>query len=1179
MLRTKAFGISLAMIMLLGSVPLGFSEPINTQVQQGIEFSELQCDNPNHVLVLRTNGNPACVTEKSAEKLGWELMGFSQPAVSEISQDADSSSYIKPIMEDVTVTLSHLPKVGETAQVTATFTHTSSVPSWDGLTKLIQISDNFEFVNPDLPVVASYGGLVIEQPLENLNRNDTATMTATIKAVSEGEGFIVGFALDGGVRIDVVVGINETLLLEDYRKSHPNFKLQAEIQDAVDGSTSEEMEEEEVSPTTEVVPFENSTESIFDGLTDEEIKEQLAEMGYTEEQIEVIIREIKERDNPSTQSNIGSIDAIFFTVYGKIINPPSTFDPSTTTAVHGLKICAVDKTVGTSTYTVLKNTFNQDACTITTRGGTYYIPNIPNIDPDNGGAEVDLYLKYYSNGNYVDIKNEWKQPYAAVHLVIIDLPPTTTLVRQNHNLNDFSIFNRAAWILDNLHDARDYFDDQDVGIDLVNVIWDENEKQTTVNNSPCPANTNGFKGACYTRSDSTLWLDGTTTGTIIPPPTGDEYYTWTQLHEYGHHIMRDQIGLVGWGQACVGEHSLHIENTAACAFSEGWADFVPHLIKNTEKFELITGVWLDIERDAIYEGDKGQTRDPDREWPTTDSNNNPIGHLVEGQVASMLWDLRDSNQDFYDYSKDNRSERSEYVINGMSDLRSVAASNHKLVMEDYYNEWNSNSLVSIADLHYMGFLNTAPDITAISDKTVDALHNRLLFTVTATDPEGSPITYSLTGNVPTGASIHSSSGVFRWTPSDSQVGNHNITVKASDGSLSSTLTFKVTVLDYVKPEIEITEPTGTHYYTENNWAKVQGTSSDNVDVTSISFELNKVDIGTITTNLDKWSIGPFSLSRSSNTFHAIAEDAAGNTETAELFILYDDPSHKSPPKTAKPTSSSVTSSSVTVSWVAPVSVPNIAEYDIFRAASPKVLIATVPSTQLSYTDNTVSASTTYQYTISATNQYGDGNESDALTVTTLEDKDITPPVINAPTDITKEATAILTPVSIGNATASDDVDPNPTITKNTTATSFPLGDTVIEWMAEDISNNNSTAIQTITITDDTLPIITAPTNYTVTIPNNKLVLPPMTFFHKLGVIIGNATASDIFLDMITNNSTGLFPKGDTIIQWSANDTSGNIATAYQTVTIEFEKFKFKFDWHKKLTPPTDDTLPKIIGTP
>ncbi len=43
------------------------------QLESGILLEDIQCKD-NRILVLRTNGNPACVTEKTAEKTGWKII-------------------------------------------------------------------------------------------------------------------------------------------------------------------------------------------------------------------------------------------------------------------------------------------------------------------------------------------------------------------------------------------------------------------------------------------------------------------------------------------------------------------------------------------------------------------------------------------------------------------------------------------------------------------------------------------------------------------------------------------------------------------------------------------------------------------------------------------------------------------------------------------------------------------------------------------------------------------------------------------------------------------------------------------------------------------------------------------------------------------------------------------------
>ncbi len=66
--------ISLAMIMVLGSVPFVFSESLRSQLDQGLEINQIVCSNSNHILVERTKGNLACVTEKLALKTGWKII-------------------------------------------------------------------------------------------------------------------------------------------------------------------------------------------------------------------------------------------------------------------------------------------------------------------------------------------------------------------------------------------------------------------------------------------------------------------------------------------------------------------------------------------------------------------------------------------------------------------------------------------------------------------------------------------------------------------------------------------------------------------------------------------------------------------------------------------------------------------------------------------------------------------------------------------------------------------------------------------------------------------------------------------------------------------------------------------------------------------------------------------------
>ena len=82
-------------------------------------------------------------------------------------------------------------------------------------------------------------------------------------------------------------------------------------------------------------------------------------------------------------------------------------------------------------------------------------------------------------------------------------------------------------------------------------------------------------------------------------------------------------------------------------------------------------------------------------------------------------------------------------------------------------------------------LNATPVLAAIPPQTVNQ-GILLTFTATATDSDlpANTLTYSLLG-APVGASIHSATGVFTWTPAETQgPGSFNFTVRVSDGSLT-----------------------------------------------------------------------------------------------------------------------------------------------------------------------------------------------------------------------------------------------------------------------------------------------------------------------------------------------------------------------------------------------------------
>jgi parallel beta-helix repeat protein len=94
-------------------------------------------------------------------------------------------------------------------------------------------------------------------------------------------------------------------------------------------------------------------------------------------------------------------------------------------------------------------------------------------------------------------------------------------------------------------------------------------------------------------------------------------------------------------------------------------------------------------------------------------------------------------------------------------------------------------------------VNATPSLDTVADQSVTA-GAALIFPVVAADSDvpGNALTFSLAADAPAGAAIDLFTGVFAWTPTAGQTGEHSITVRVvDDGSppRATTTTFLVTV--------------------------------------------------------------------------------------------------------------------------------------------------------------------------------------------------------------------------------------------------------------------------------------------------------------------------------------------------------------------------------------------------
>lgn len=197
--------------------------------------------------------------------------------------------------------------------------------------------------------------------------------------------------------------------------------------------------------------------------------------------------------------------------------------------------------------------------------------------------------------------------------------------------------------------------------------------------------------------------------------------------------------------------------------------------------------------------------------------------------------------------------------------------------------------------------------------------------------------------------------------------------------------------------------------------------------------------------------------------------------------------------------------------------------------------------------------------------------------------DTTPPVIDPPRDISREATAPLTPVSFGLVIVTDNEDPYPTLSSNAPRL-FPVGATIVTWWAIDRADNRAEVNQTVTIRD--------------TIPPTLSNLPSSATYQTgspdgIAVDFDMPVATDIADPDVTVKSShtpgDVFTVGNTTVTFTATDDSGNTAsheivvtvshiTKFQTITDGFSNLDQWTVSNRLCDDGTDNRYKIAVGT-
>ena len=136
---------------------------------------------------------------------------------------------------------------------------------------------------------------------------------------------------------------------------------------------------------------------------------------------------------------------------------------------------------------------------------------------------------------------------------------------------------------------------------------------------------------------------------------------------------------------------------------------------------------------------------------------------------------------------------------------------------------------------------------------------------------------------------------------------------------------------------------------------------------------------------------------------------------------------------------------------------------------------------------------------------------------------------------------------LAGATATDNVDGALAVTNDGLAL-FPLGETSVTFSATDAAGNVGTDSATVTVTDQTAPVLTVPADGIVPATDadgTAATDPAVVAWVESAVATDNVDTSVT----ITNDAPAVLPLGATVVTFTVTDAAGNTSTATATATI------------------------------
>jgi len=438
------------------------------------------------------------------------------------------------------------------------------------------------------------------------------------------------------------------------------------------------------------------------------------------------------------------------------------------------------------------------------------------------------------------------------------------------------------------------------------------------------------------------------------------------------------------------------------------------------------------------------------------------------------------------------------------------------------NEVNLGEATSIDNGEIVSITNDAPEFfpigeTIVTWTTIDSSNNfssltQLVSVIDTTAPEILPLeditleASSVDANIvnldnPIVSDIQDVT-IYIIAPDIFQVGETTVTWTATDTSGNSASTTQtVTIVDTISPIITAPDSITAEATSANSNIVALGNpvSSDLVDIPSISN--NAPDVFPVGETAVIWT----------------AVDESGNSASATQTVTIVDTTK---PGLSIPQDQTVEASSLEGTLV---EIGQAEAHDITGISS---IVHDAP-------DVFPLGSTLIAWTAT------DNHDNITIAYQRITIVDTTTPTIISPQDIVAEVIdPTMNYIGLGELSAADSVSIE-SVTNDKPIT-FPFGSTTITWTVTDTSGNISQATQVVTLVDTTDPEIIAPSD----------IVAEATDLSGTMIELGEATAHDVMgIASVTEHPPRFFVLGETTVTWTTTDTSGNSASATQTVTI------------------------------